>query len=175
MGGPIVVVEYDPDWVRQYEAERTLILQIIGEHVAAIEHMGSTAVPGLAAKPIIDILLGVRALGEAPACIQPLANIGYEYVPEYETSIPERRYFHKGPPQARTHHLHMVEVTSEFWKRQLAFRDYLRAHPAVAREYAELKQALAVQYKWDRSGYTDAKSAFVQAVLAKALARGNVC
>ncbi len=136
--------------------------------MTAVEHVGSTAVPNLAAKPIIDIMVGIRTLAEAPLVVEPLANIGYEYVPEYEVTMPERRYFHKGPEMARTHHLHMVEPTSEFWKRQLAFRDYLRAHPDAAEEYARLKRGLAVQYQWDRNAYTDAKTEFVQAVLSKA-------
>ncbi len=137
--------------------------------MTAVEHVGSTAVPNLAAKPIIDIMVGIRTLADAPFVVEPLASIGYEYVPKYEVTMPERRYFHKGPAMARTHHLHMVEPTSEFWKRQLAFRDYLRAHPDVAEQYARLKQALAVQYQWDRSGYTDAKTEFILGVIAQAL------
>ncbi len=174
MAGPVVVVEYDPNWVALYEDEKRRILGAIGAQAAAIEHIGSTAVPGLAAKPSIDILVGIRMLEQSGDCIQPLADIGYEYVPEYEAEIPERRYFHKGPERARTHHLHMVEQAGEFWKRHIAFRDYLRAHPDAAHEYAELKRRLAARYKWDRAGYTEAKSSFVEAAIARARGEGQI-
>ncbi|MGH2523355.1 MAG: GrpB family protein, partial [Anaerolineales bacterium] len=105
MEDTIVVVEYDPRWPQIFEVEKVRILGVIGEKVVAIEHMGSTAIPGLGAKPIIDIMVAVPGLDDAPGCVQPLQGIGYEYVPEFEAFIPERRYFRKGTP--RSHHLHM--------------------------------------------------------------------
>jgi GrpB-like predicted nucleotidyltransferase (UPF0157 family) len=165
---PVIIVEYDPRWPGMYEEERDRILAVLGDWIVAMEHVGSTAVPGLGGKPIIDIMPAVQRLADAERCIEPLASIGYEYVPEYNDVLPERRYFHKGPPEARTFHLHMVESTSEFWERHLLFRDFLRAHPAEAQEYYVLKKRLAAQFGRDREGYTDAKTAFIEGIVARA-------
>jgi len=161
---PFVIVDYDSAWPVVFEREKSRIVSIIGPHVLAIEHVGSTAVPGLAAKPIIDILVGIPSLREAAACVVPLASIGFEYVPEYEAEIPDRRYFRKGPPTGRTHHLHMVEHGGAFWERHLLFRDFLRVHPERAREYARLKRDLASRFRGDREAYTNGKKDFVRRV-----------
>ena len=147
-----------------FEEERALILGVVGHAIIAIEHVSSTAVPGLGAKPVIDITAAVRRLAVAEQCVEALQGIGYGYVPAYEDVIPERRYFHKGPYQSRTHHLHMVELTSEFWERHLLFRDFLRANPDVAQEYEALKRQLAEQFGTDRVGYSEAKTPFIRAV-----------
>ncbi|MEE9600306.1 MAG: GrpB family protein [Thermoplasmata archaeon] len=168
MKGPVMVVDYIARWPIMYEEEERRILRAIGPYVLAIEHVGSTAVPGLGAKPIIDILAAVHRLKDAESCIGPLEGLGYEYVPEYEDLIPERRYFHKGPQEARTHHLHMVEMTSDFWEKHLLFRDFLRTHAKVAQEYFELKRELAARYRTDRDAYTDAKTSFIESVIARA-------
>ena len=170
MKGPLVIVDYDPRWPDLYEEEKGQILDVIGHVAVAIKHVGSTAVPGLGAKPIIDIMVAIPDLADAQKCTYPMLCIGYEFVPEYEDFIPERRYFHKGPPGDRTHHLSMVEPTSEFWEQHLLFRDYLRAHPEVAAEYERLKWDLAAWFGWDRLGYTDAKTSFIEEVIAAARA-----
>ena len=165
-GGDVVVVEYDPSWPARYERERASIVEALGdvmEGVVGIEHVGSTAVPGLAAKPIIDIIVGVRELAAGERCVQPLEGIEYEYLGE--AGIPERLYFRKGQP--RSHHLHMVEHRSEFWERHLLFRDLLRERPAVAREYEALKRELALQYRTDRLAYSEAKTPFIESALAR--------
>lgn len=166
--GSIRIVAYDPRWPQRFEEERQSIERVLGGYTVAIEHVGSTAVPGLAAKPIIDILVGIRRLDDARFCIAPLASIGYEYVPEYEKEVPDRRYFHKGPSRARTHHLHMAEDHGDFWDRHLLFRDYLRAHPEVAREYEALKRTLARRHRNERETYTDAKKSFIETAVAAA-------
>ena len=163
----IEIVDYDSTWPHQFEEERRRVLAAIGRYVAAVEHVGSTAVPGLAAKPIIDILVGLRSLADATNCIIPLTGLGYEYVPEWEAELPERRYFRRVVPRPRTHHIHMVETTSEFWRRQLLFRDYLRAHPNDARAYETLKRDLASRFDVGRD-YAAAKSVFISAILDKA-------
>lgn len=165
----ILIADYNPQWPHIYEAERQRILGATGQWLASIEHVGSTSVPGLAAKPIIDIMAGIRTLADAPACIAPLEALGYHYVPEYEASIPERRYFRKGPKGARLFHLHMVEPTSDFWEKELLFRDYLRAHPSTAQAYEALKRKLARQYT-DGNEYCEAKTDFIMATLARAYA-----
>lgn len=165
---PVVIVEYDSRWPTSYEEERDRILRAVGDLVIAVEHVGSTAVPNLGGKPIIDILAGVLRLEDAERCVEPLEGLGYEYVPEYNDIIPERRYFHKGPAEARTYHLHMVEHTSDFWEKHLLFRDWLRLHPEDAEEYYQLKRELAARFGRDREGYTDAKTVFIESIIASA-------
>lgn len=168
MGAPVVIVDYDPQWPALYAEEKRRILTVIGDAVIAIEHIGSTAVPGLGAKPIIDIMAAVRRLPDAEQCVEPLRTIGFEYVPEYNDVIPERRYFHKGPSGARTRHLHMVELTSDFWEKHLLFRDFLRTHPEEARRYCQLKKELATKLGSAREAYTEAKTSFIESAMAKA-------
>lgn len=165
----VVVVEYNPLWPTLFEEEKARILSLINPWVARVEHIGSTAIPGLGAKPIIDIMVGLRSLDDARHCIPVLETIGYEYVPKYEIVMPERRYFRKGSPRSkRTHHLHMVETASEFWERHLLFRDYLREHEETAGDYYELKKALAERFRFDLGAYTDAKTDFIQQVVEQA-------
>jgi GrpB-like predicted nucleotidyltransferase (UPF0157 family) len=170
MPDPVIIVDYDPHWAELYEEERCLISGAIGPWLAGIEHIGSTSVPGLAAKPIIDIMVGVRTLDDARYCIEPLAALDYVYKPELEAGMPERRYFNKGP-QGNHRHLHVVEMDGDFWQKHLAFRDYLRTHPQTAAAYAALKRDLAARYVADRDGYTDAKTEFIQSVVR--VARGE--
>ncbi|MCW3985040.1 MAG: GrpB family protein [Candidatus Bathyarchaeota archaeon] len=141
MNKTIRIADYDPQWAVLYEEEKRRILEVVGYVIVGVEHIGSTAVPNLGAKPIIDIIVAVSQLNDAERCIVPLRSIGCEYVPEHEDSIPERRYFYKGhPPMEQHYHLHMVEQTSNFWKNRLLFRDYLCTHPKDAQEYYELKK-----------------------------------
>ncbi len=174
MRAPVIIVDYDPRWVRLFDEEKANLVRVIGPMMVAIEHIGSTAVPGLAAKPIIDIMVGVQHLSNATWCIQPLKSLDYEYVPEYEKHLPDRRYFRKGNVHGReqgsTHHLHMVEAGGEFWNRHLLFRDYLRDHPDEARRYAELKKTLAIRFSSDRESYTNAKTDYISEIITRAKA-----
>jgi GrpB-like predicted nucleotidyltransferase (UPF0157 family) len=166
---PIVIADYDPAWATMYEAERERICAELGKWVLGIEHVGSTSVPGLAAKPVIDIMPGVSSLADADRCTDGMRRLGYEYVPEFEHHLPGRRYFRKGHPE-RKWHVHLVEAGGEFWLRHLAFRDYLRAHPDSAADYAALKRKLAAQYPHDALAYTEAKSDFILGIEEKAAA-----
>lgn len=169
MSLPVRIVDYDSSWPKLFEKEKRLILSVIGHVVVSVEHIGSTSVLGLGAKPIIDMLVAVHHLGDAEMCIEPLRTIGYKYEPEHEAQIPERRFFNKGQPPAEQHyHLHMVELTSDFWKRHLLFRDYLRTHPEAAQQYQRLKRQLAAEYTTNREGYTEAKASFIESIVAKA-------
>ncbi len=159
----VVVVDYDPRWPLRFEEEKARMVEALGDTVVAIEHVGSTAVAGLAAKPIIDIMVGIRKLHDGERCIEPLEALDYEY--RGEAGIPGRLYFRKGEP--RSHHLHMVEHGSEFWQRHILFRDLLRSDPKVSRRYGELKKELAIKYRADRLAYTEAKSPFIESVLAR--------
>ena len=169
MRQPLVIVDYDERWPRMFEEERQPILVATCSTLVAVEHIGSTSVPGLAAKDIIDIMAAVERLDDASQCIAPLADLGYHYIPEFEAEFPERRYFHRGAVEVHTHHLHMVERTSEFWRRHLLFRDYLRAHPDAAGEYAELKRRLASRHV-ETDDYTLAKTDFITSIERKARA-----
>jgi GrpB-like predicted nucleotidyltransferase (UPF0157 family) len=169
---PVFVVPYDEAWPLLYQEERARIERAIGPWVEEIEHVGSTAVPGLAAKPIIDIMVGVRSLEDSPILVERLVGIGYEYVPEFEQVFPLRRYFRKMQEGRRTHQIHLVERSNaEWWDRHLLFRDYLRVHPEVAEEYARLKYELSGRFGEDREAYTDAKTAFISEVVRRAQER----
>ena len=163
----VIVVPYDPDWPRRFEEERAVLAAVFAEGEATIEHVGSTAVPGLGAKPIIDIMLGVTRLTEAEGRRAALDAAGYEYVQQYEDELPERRYFRKPRVGPRKYHLHCVVTGGDFWARHLAFRNYLRAHPEAVAAYYALKRELAM--RCSKEDYTDAKSPFIEGILANAL------
>jgi GrpB-like predicted nucleotidyltransferase (UPF0157 family) len=129
-----------------------------------IHHVGSTAVPGLAAKPVIDILVGVEDLPSSRACFGVLAELSYQYAP-YRAE--EMHWFCKPSPARRTHHLHLVPTGSRRYREELAFRDLLRARPGLAENYQTLKRRLAVEYRDDRAAYTDAKGTFIARALAR--------
>ena len=159
----IHVVPYDSRWPDRFEQERQVLADVLGPWlVGPIEHVGSTAVPGLAAKPVIDIMAAVRNLESSRAVIAALSEFGYCYS-AYRDDV--MHWFCKPSPAIRTHHLHVVPFQSQLWFDRLAFRDFLRAHPTVAMDYASLKRTLAKQHETDRDAYTDAKSPFVETVL----------
>ena len=160
---PIEVVDYDPSWPRRYEEERDRIAAALGDAVVAIEHVGGTAVPGLPAKPVIDIMVGVPDIERAGQAVAGLINLGYQYVPELESQLPERRYFRRGTPE--THHVHMVTMGSDFWEEHVLFRDYLRSNPQAAEEYGKLKRALANRFRFDRDAYRAGKVPFIDTVV----------
>ena len=169
---PPIIVDYNPAWPHAFEAAKAEILEAVGPHVRTVEHVGSTSVVGLAAKPIIDILVGVRAWHEARVTIAPLERVGWEF--RGQRGIPRRHYFVKRTTtRRRTHHLHMLEVTSTHYADILTFRDQLRTHPTTATQYATLKRTLASRPQPERSDYTDAKAPFIQRVLAQALGKSR--
>ncbi len=170
---PIVIEPYNPEWPRLYEQAKAEICAAVGQYLTAIEHIGSTSVPGLPSKPIIDVLAGVASLDIVVQCIAPLAAIGYIYKPEYEQFIPERRYFLKSEGEIQTHHLHIFEADDFPARHELIFRDYLRRHPNAQQQYADLKRALADKFGADRDAYTEAKGEFIRGIVAQALAEGT--
>jgi len=165
---PVHIVPYDSEWPNRFEAERRVLVEAIGPWLptGVIEHIGSTAVPGLDAKPVIDMMAGVESLDGSRAALDVLERHQYCYAP-YRTEV--MHWFCKPSPAHRTHHLHLIPVGSPLWIARLAFRDYLRAHVEVAAEYAALKRRLADEHRFDREAYTDAKAPFVQRVLEIAL------
>jgi GrpB-like predicted nucleotidyltransferase (UPF0157 family) len=160
---PVEIVPYDTDWPARFEEERELLESAIGEWaVGGVHHVGSTAVPRLAAKPVIDILVGVKDLSSSRSCFPALSRCGYLYAP-YRTD--EMHWFCKPDPSRRTHHLHLVPVGSQRFRDELVFRDSLRNDPEAADEYARLKRQLAARFERDREAYTDAKRGFIRMVL----------
>jgi GrpB-like predicted nucleotidyltransferase (UPF0157 family) len=160
---PVTIVEYNPEWKKQFEQEKTQIGNVLGNNALAIEHIGSTSIDGLIAKPIIDIAVAVNDLNDADSFIEPLRTIGYEYVPKAD--FPSRRFFRKGEWRKGTHHLHVYEITGEQWKNNLLFRDYLKNHPDQLRQYADLKKNLVVLHPDDRTTYTNKKAPFIQKII----------
>jgi GrpB-like predicted nucleotidyltransferase (UPF0157 family)/GNAT superfamily N-acetyltransferase len=160
---PIRILPYDPRWPELFERELTALEEAIGSWASGgIHHIGSTAVSGLDAKPIVDILVGVADLETSRACFEPLAGLEYLYAP-YRSE--EMHWFCKPDPARRTHHLHLVPTGSRRFDDELAFRDRLRADPGLAAEYAALKHRLAARFAGDREAYTDAKAEFILKVL----------
>jgi GrpB-like predicted nucleotidyltransferase (UPF0157 family) len=161
---PVRIAVYDPSWPAKFEAERTELQECIGPWiVGGIHHVGSTSVPGLPAKPVIDILVGVETLEGSRPCIDKVAALGYVYSP-YRSDV--MHWFCKPDPALRTHHLHLVPVGSRRYLDEMTFRDALRGDPALAGRYAALKRDLAARYPDDREAYTQHKADFVQEVLA---------
>ena len=162
----LTVVEYDPSWPGLFEAEREILLEALGDNVVDIHHIGSTAVPGSAAKPVIDILVEVADIEALDGLNREMEAIDYE--PKGEFGIPGRRYFRKGGDE-RTHHVHAFKCGDSNVTRHLAFRDYLIANPQIAQEYGELKKSIAETCDKDISRYCDRKDAYVKRIEAVAL------
>ena len=162
---PVVVVPYDPGWPSLYEHERLRVVDALGDLVRAVEHVGSTAVPGLSAKPILDILVGLRRLEDGQRCIEPLEILKYEY--RGEAGVPGRLFFRKFTRGERTHHLHVVELHGREWRRPILFRDALRQDGTLTAEYGQLKASLAREFSRDRERYTELKAHFIEQVLSR--------
>jgi GrpB-like predicted nucleotidyltransferase (UPF0157 family) len=163
----IHLVPYDASWPSLFEREREILKRSLAPWLAGpIEHIGSTAVPHLAAKPVIDIMVPVKSLATSRPAIPLLSKVDYVYFPY---NAEKEHWFCKPSPALRTHHLHLVPFGSQSWVESLAFRDYLRRNSSTAAEYAALKLKLAEKYEFDREGYTQAKGPFVQRILALAL------
>ena len=163
----ITVLNYDPEWPLKYERERKAIAEILDGNGISIYHIGSTSVPGLAAKPIIDMMAVVRSLEKVDDAREKFSELGYEYLGEF--GIAGRRYFRKGGDE-RTHQIHIFQADD--WNnigRHLAFRDYMRTHEKERAEYAKIKTALAQRFPYDIDGYCDGKDAFVRELEKRAL------
>jgi GrpB-like predicted nucleotidyltransferase (UPF0157 family) len=161
---PVVVVPYDPEWPRLFDAERELLDTVLAPWLdGGIHHIGSTAVPGVAAKPIIDMVAGVRDLEEARAAFDPLRSQFYLYSPHRPDIA---HHFVKTSLAAVTHGLHLTEPKSDLWRERLAFRDALRRDPALTAKYQALKLRLAEAHHDDIDAYTAGKRDFVARVLA---------
>ncbi|WP_439022565.1 GrpB family protein [Bacillus thuringiensis] len=165
----IVIKPYQKEWHEEYLIEKEKFISLLGEECIAIEHIGSTAVEGLAAKPLIDMMIGVKDLQITEEWTENLSEIGYEYVSK---ETPNWRFFRKGKWRAGTHHLHVYIYNSDEWRNNLFFRDFLLNHEWARKEYKELKEKLANTFPFDRASYTKAKAPFIQKILK--LAKKNL-
>jgi len=164
--GVVILREHNKEWSKLFDKEANLISSKISGYIVDIQHIGSTAIPGTVAKPIIDIAVAVEDLSNVMQVITPLQEIGYAY--RGEQGIPDRHLFVKGNEESRTHHMHVMDNTSYEWKKHIVFRDYLRQNPLETKQYSELKKKLAVEFELDREKYTDSKEEFIQRILDKA-------
>jgi GrpB-like predicted nucleotidyltransferase (UPF0157 family) len=162
------IVPYDPDWPVRAAAELRRLEGELGPVAVRLEHIGSTAVPGLAAKPILDLQLSVAALEPRARYVDPLERLGYLFAPSPES--PDHHFFAKPPERPRSHHLHVWEAGSHHELRHLAVRDFLRAHDEEAARYADLKRAAVARHPQDRLAYMASKEAYMAELEARALA-----
>lgn len=161
----VEIVPYDSAWPEAFRRERSILVPLLEPWLAGpIEHVGSTAVPGLAGKPVIDIMAAVRSLDASRPAIHALASVGYVHFPHRPEQM---HWFCKPSPEWRTHHLHLVPHDCELWRSRLAFRDELRRSDMLARQYARLKRQLAGQHRFEREAYTRGKSIFIEQVLTE--------
>jgi GrpB-like predicted nucleotidyltransferase (UPF0157 family) len=163
--GTVQIAPYNPAWSALFEAERKRLQAALGDRIGAIEHIGSTSVPGLAAKPLIDMIVEVDDLGMYKELIAPLQELGYEFMPE--RVFTDRVFFPKGPRSNRTYHLSLVVKGSDSWTRPLHVRDYLRKNAEAREAYQKLKEGLALKYPNDRASYTKAKQDFIESRLQR--------
>ncbi len=161
--GKVTLERAHDDWALAYEQERARIVAALGEQLLDIQHVGSTSIPNVPAKPILDILIAVRDFDEATVCVGPMIAIGYTY--RGENGIPRRHYFVKGDP--RTHHVHMLEIQSDDWREILRFRDLLRLNPVLAGEYAREKERLVLLHSGNREVYQQEKDKIVESLLTR--------
>ncbi|MEO0540876.1 MAG: GrpB family protein [Cyanobacteria bacterium P01_A01_bin.105] len=163
----VEVVPHAPMWKEAFEVESQHIANALGDNVVAVHHIGSTAIPGIYAKPIIDLLVEVRDIAQVDDHNSSMVSLGYDRMGEY--GIPGRRYFRKdNPAGSRTHHVHTFQMGSPQVARHLAFRDYMVTHPDDAQRYSDLKRSLAKAHPTNIDGYMDGKDSFIQEIDKKA-------
>jgi GrpB-like predicted nucleotidyltransferase (UPF0157 family) len=162
--GTVALEAYDPRWADEFAKEKIVLEAIFGGAAQAIEHVGSTAVPGLSAKPIIDIEIGLKNFSNWRKFVPQLEAAGYTYM--QNRVKPDEVFMPKGPETSRTHYLHLTQFDSQEWLQVLRFRDTLRENESLRREYGRLKQQLAEKFPADREAYSRGKAAFIERVSA---------
>ena len=161
----VKLVPYNPKWKEIFQKEKQLLKKTFKDKIIAVEHIGSTAIPGLPAKPILDINVGVISLEIARDMKEKFEEIGYEYRPfvrgKTEKGLKKQELYVKGPEARRTHYVHVTIFGSDYWKNDLLFRDYLHENSVCARTYSKLKNELAKRYANNRREYTKEKNVFI--------------
>lgn len=164
--GTVKLVPYTPAWTELYEQEKAQLHSALGTRALDIQHIGSTAVPGLAAKPVLDIGVAVADLKVICTVIEEMFSLGYRYFGDQKQR--GDHFFAKGPNDSQSCFVHMVESTDSAWQDFLRFRDYLRAHPKYRDQYMKLKDCMAKRHSQDRRAYTESKAELIQEILTKA-------
>ncbi len=164
----VALCPYDSEWPSLFLAERQRLTSLFPSLLLDVQHFGSTAIPGMSAKPIVDILVGVASMTVADSLVEPLLSSGYTTSADFNATLTDRRWFMRWANGRRTHHLHVVVLGGIEWRRRLNFRDVLCSNSELASRYALLKAELAIQYSGDREAYTHAKADFVRSVVADA-------
>ena len=164
--------KYHPGWKKAFEEAKKAIQKELGNKVLGVEHIGSTAVPGMIAKPILDFMVAVGSIDNYKEYIAPLSKLGYEFRRDNRIRNPQEHIlFSKGPVDLRTQYLKLTQKDSQFWKESILFRDYLIAYSDIAKEYQQLKEKLQASHRSNREAYTEAKAEFIQRILK--LAQGK--
>jgi GrpB-like predicted nucleotidyltransferase (UPF0157 family) len=158
--GSVLLVPHRSEWRKLFEEEAARLRSALGEKILRVEHVGSTAVESMEAKPLIDMMAAVESLEDARGLVPALERMGYEH--RGDGGVRGRIFLAKGPRSRRTHHLSLAEPTSDHWQKSLLFRDHLWAHPEVAEEYRNLKRELARKFPEDRDSYTAGKDSFIE-------------
>jgi len=166
----VTLVGFDPKWAEKFKDEKEYIIEKINEFILSIDHIGSTAIPYIVAKPVIDILIGIKSLNQSEKIITSMKELGYEYLDSIESLFPERRLFVKPPIKEgkRQFNVHIWEHQSTGWKEMLLFRDYLLTHPETAREYEFVKKYMAKRFPNNEIAYSIGKEGYMQVILRRA-------
>lgn len=164
--GNVELSKYHPGWKKAFEQAKKAIQKELGERVLGIEHIGSTAIPGMSAKPILDFMVAVDSIDNYEEYIMPLKKLGYEFRRDNRIRNPQEHVlFSKGPADFRTQYLKLTQKNSQFWKESILFRDYLITHSDIAKEYQQLKEKLQTDHSSNRKAYTEAKAEFIQSIV----------
>ena len=165
--GKVKLVAYDPEWAALFKMEAVQIKELFGNRALGIEHVGSTSIPGMAAKPILDLMVAVDAIDDYATYAERLGKLGY-FFRQDNRDEQEHILFVKGAEEKRTHYLKLTTLNSDFWREHILFRDYLIHHPERAAEYRQLKRNLLEKYADERARYTEEKAAFIKQTIALA-------
>ncbi len=163
----VALVAFNPQWPALFEAERERLMRQFPSQLIEVQHIGSTAVAGLRAKPVIDLMAGMAAMAVAQALIEPLCNFGYTTSAAFNQTLTDRKWLMRWANGHRSHHLHLVVYAGPVWFERLRFRDMLRSDAALAQHYSRLKDQLAAAHIRDREAYTEGKAEFIRSVLEK--------
>ncbi len=165
--GEVSLEIYNPVWHEIFEAEKSALRQVLGDKFIAAEHVGSTAIPGIKAKPILDMMVAIRSLDDWEWIQEPLSKLGYEFRRDNRNEQ-GHILFVKGPEENRTHYLKVAELDSDFWTEHVLFRDYLLRNPEYIAEYQKIKEQLLDEHKGNREPYTKGKEEFIRKILGLA-------
>ncbi|MFA4954430.1 MAG: GrpB family protein [Patescibacteria group bacterium] len=165
--GKVRLVAYDPEWATLFETETVQLKALLGDALLGIEHVGSTAIPGMDAKPILDLMVAVKAIDDYATYTEQLSGLGYVFRQDNRDEQ-EHVLFVKGPEEKRTHYLKLTTLNSDFWREHILFRDYLIQHTERAAEYQQLKRNLLEKHADERARYTEEKAAFIKQTIALA-------